>query len=703
MDGTSNFEQLDAKIAYLNEEGRSLVERAYCFAAEQHEGQLRASGEDYIIHPVQVAIILAEMFCDSVVIATALLHDVLEDTNTNYEELVYNFGREVANLVSGLTKLAKFGTLSVKEQQAKNFSKMILAVSEDIRIILVKLADRLHNMRTLSNLRLNKRKRIAQETLDIYAPIANHLGLYEIGRELELLAFIALFPLRYKTLKKESDQLIKAFIPTQQMLLKQLDELLSLNCRSFLIKQELRSIYKIYVKMLHNRTSLEDNLNLANFRIVLDDQEDCYAILGKIHGEFKPIPGKFKDYIAIPKLNGYRALHTEVLGPNGTIIKLKICNQTMERIAVYGIAAYWMFKRQENFSYNFYMKAKDWVVHLLELQNYGSTSLREFFDNVRGNLYSEKIYVFTPEGKSVVLANGSIVLDFAYALGCELGNTCVAAEVNHRLVDIFAVLDNGAVVKIITNKNVNPDLRWLSLVRTNLARRNIKKFLSKLARETLIENGEKLLSEYLDKFGYTLKDFKPDFYRKISFSMKEIYYKIGRGDLLPTVVSYQLINLAKGYTANKVKVLSNINNIPLKFSRCCYPIPGDRIGGYFTSNFGIDVHSYYCPVFNRLWHNNPQLILETHWDSEHLNEKFHTILSFEILNQAQYLNLVERTILEQHGEIKKTFYSKEYLQGYVLVTLLILVKGVTHLEKIIKKLEQIPTVEEVVRKDHYYG
>ncbi len=703
MDDTSNFGQLDAKLSYLNNDQRSLVERAYCFASAQHDGQLRASGEDYIVHPLQVALIVADMFCDSATIVVALLHDVLEDTDTDYQELVYNFGEEIANLVDGLTKLSKFKFLSQKEKQAKNFSKTFLAISQDIRIIIVKLADRLHNMRTLGGLNLKKRKRIAKETLDIYAPIAGHLGLYKIRRELEFLAFVVLFPLKCKTLEKESNKLITGFLSTKIRIEKQLSDILSKNCvlNDFSVQQEIRSIYEIHIRMTHNHNFLEENLNLANFRIVLNDKEDCYRILGRIHNAFKPIPGKFKDYIAIPKVNGYRALHTSVLGEDGTIINLMICNKTMEKIALYGIASCWMFNKKDDFHCAVYSAAKDWIINLLKFQNYNGNS-KEFFDNVRENLYSDKIYVFTPKGKIVVLARGSIVLDFAYALRRDIGNTCVAAEVNHRLVDIFTVLENGMVVKIITNSHVTPDPRWLSLVRTNLARHKIKLFLSKLTDGSLIELGKKLLSEILEKFGYSLNDFSKEFYDKIGISIKSVFRNIGKGNLFPMVVGYQLINLSKGCVSEK-KVLSNISNIPLKFSRCCHPIPGDKIGGYFTSNFGIDVHSYYCPVFKRLWHNNPQLVLNVNWESERIDGEFHAIVSFEILNQDGYLKLVSKIVQEQQGEIKKIFYSKEYLEGYILVTLGILVKNVAHLEKIIMKLEQIPTVEEVIRKNHYYG
>src|SRR5216684_4368312 len=535
---------LDKLEAYLSPAQVERVREAYEFGAEKHHGQKRVSGEPYITHPVAVADILADLRLDADTLVAAILHDVIEDTPTAKAEIASMFGQVVADLVDGVSKLDQIQFKNRQEAQAESFRKMLLAMVRDIRVIMVKLADRMHNMRTLGVMPPVKRRRSARETLEIYAPIAERLGLYAVKLELEDLGFRALYPYRYKVLERE----LKRARGNQKEFVAKIAE----TFKGTLKKAEItggvegreKHLYSIYRKMKNKHISLNEMVDVYGFRIVVDTPDTCYRALGPLHSVFKPMPGRFKDYIAIPRVNGYQSLHTTLFGPNGVPIEAQIRTEDMHRVAESGIAAHWKYKASEGAGSMQQERTREWISNLVELQEDGSSE--EFLESVKVDLFPDKVYVFTPKGEILRLPSGATVVDFAYSVHTDIGNRCVAAKVDRRLTPLRTVLRNGQTVEIITAKGAMPNPSWVNFVVTAKARSAIRHYLKSLRRTEAIALGQRLLNQALGEFRVSLDDVTPEAQAAAlgELGMKdldELYENIGLGERLAPLVARRLL------------------------------------------------------------------------------------------------------------------------------------------------------------------
>ncbi|MGB5537585.1 MAG: RelA/SpoT family protein, partial [Thiogranum sp.] len=597
---------LDLLESYLETEQVREIYRAYLFGAEAHEGQTRVSGEPYIYHPIEVAHILAEMRMDAESIIAGILHDVIEDTGTLKETVTSEFSKDVAELVDGVSKLTQIKFESQAEAQAENFRKMILAMVRDIRVILVKLADRLHNMRTLGVMRSDKRRRIARETLEIYAPIANRLGMNQVRLELEELGFAALYPMRYRVL---SDAVKKARGNRKEILNKielaiqqRLDEE-QLSCR--LLSRQ-KHLYSLYKKIRDRVGSFTEVFDVYAFRVIVDSVDTCYRVLGKMHNLYKPVPGKFKDYIAIPKTNGYQSLHTVLFGPYGVPIEVQIRSEDMERVAEVGIAAHWLYKSSEKAgSNNAQTRAREWLRELLEMQRNAGNSL-EFLESVKIDLFPDEVYVFTPAGDILELPRGATAVDFAYAVHTDVGNTCIAAKIDRRLAPLRTPLLNGQTVEVITATGAHPNPAWLNFVSTAKARSNVRHYLKNLQNDEATELGQRLLDKALHNINSALADIQDQPFDQVmaecGFKSREsLYADIGLGNRMAMLVARRLVPVEEGSEEktretghSKPLAIRDTEGMVVHFARCCRPIPGDAIVGFISSGRGLVIHTETC-------------------------------------------------------------------------------------------------------------
>ncbi|NTV10036.1 MAG: bifunctional (p)ppGpp synthetase/guanosine-3',5'-bis(diphosphate) 3'-pyrophosphohydrolase, partial [Zoogloea sp.] len=600
----SGFEHLIAHVStYLRPEDLERVTAAYHFADQAHRGQLRVSGDPYISHPVAVADILAGWHLDSQAICAALLHDVMEDTHVPKQELAARFGRVTAELVDGVSKLDKIEFQSQEEAQAENFRKMLLAMASDLRVILIKLADRLHNMRTLDFVRPDKRRRIARETLEIHAPIANRLGLNSLYRELQELGFRHLHPLRYRVLAKA---ILSARGNRREVVSKILGAIQE-RLPQWGIEAEVRGrekhLYGIYRKMAEKRLSFSQVLDIYGFRVIVPDVATCYRALGALHGLYKPVPGKFKDYIAIPKANGYQSLHTTLIGPFGTPVEVQIRTQDMNRIADSGVASHWLYKEDRTTLSDLQQKTHSWLQSLLELQSAAGNST-EFLEHVKVDLFPGEVYVFTPKGKILNLPRGSSAVDFAYAVHTDVGNRCVACRINGELAPLRTELRNGDQVEIVLAAHASPNPAWLSYVRSGKARAQIRHFLKNAQQEEAATLGERLLNQALRPHGLTLglvSTLAWDRYLR-EFTLrakKELMTDIGLGKRLPVIVARRLAEIQdqESGRADVVKprpagaiLIRGTEGLAVQLAKCCRPIPGDPIVGVIRKGQGLEVH-----------------------------------------------------------------------------------------------------------------
>ncbi len=574
---------------YLSSDQVNAVRRAYYYAEQAHDGQLRSSGEHYVTHPLAVATILAEMHMDHQSLMAAMLHDVIEDTGIPKEALVAQFGESVAELVDGVSKLTqmKFGTKA--EAQAENFQKMAMAMARDIRVILVKLADRLHNMRTLGALNAEKRRRIAKETLEIYAPIANRLGMNRIYAEFEDLGFKAMYPMRAARIQSA----VKSSRGNRKEIVQKIQESIA-HCleREGLpgeVSGREKHLYSIYQKMRGKRKAFTEIMDVYAFRIVVDKVDTCYRVLGAVHNLYKPFPGRFKDYIAIPKANGYQSLHTTLFGMHGVPIEIQIRTKDMEELANNGIAAHWLYKTEEDGRRNNHARARQWVKGLLELQQNAGNSL-EFIENVKIDLFPDEVYVFTPKGRIMELPKGSTPVDFAYAVHTDVGNTCIACRVNRRLAPLSQALESGATVEIICAPNTQPNPNWLNFVVTGKARTHIRHALKQQRREESVTLGARLLSKALDNLGVRYEDISEERFQALlkennQDERDDLLEDIGLGNRTAHVIARRLLSTEES-AANPLAtdgplVIRGTEGLVLNYARCCTPIPGDLIVGHF--------------------------------------------------------------------------------------------------------------------------
>src|SRR5436190_14117481 len=615
MAATAPLLRESERFVYLKPKDVARLEDAYRFSEAAHAGQTRQSGEPYISHPLAVAEILADWHLDGQTLMAALLHDVTEDTSVTKDEISDTFGKPVAELVDGVSKLDRIEFQSAEHVQAENFRKMLLAMARDVRVILIKLADRLHNMRTLGAVPPAKRRRIARETMEIYAPIANRLGLNALYHELQELAFAHLYPVRYRVLAKASKA---ARGNRREMISRTLDavkrKLAEGGIRAEVFGRE-KHVYSTYRKMIEKHLSFSEVHDIFGCRVIVADVPACYLTLGALHALYKPIPGKFKDYIAIPKANGYQSIHTDLIGPFGVPVEVQIRTAEMHRLAEAGVASHWMYKDDSDKLSELQKQTHRWLQSLLEIQNQ-SGDPQEFLEHVKIDLFPDEVYVFTPKGKILSLPRGATAVDFAYAVHTDIGNRCVAAKVNSELVPLRSELRNGDRVEIITASHAKPNPGWLQYVRTGKARSNIRHFLKTMQYEESAGLGERLLDQALHAVKGALGDVDDASWDRVvrdggARSKEELLADIGLGKRLPAVVARRLLKHADPREEGKASVtIRGTEGMAVQLASCCRPIPGDAIVGSIKKGQGLVVHQSECPSIVRSRKNEPDQWLD---------------------------------------------------------------------------------------------
>lgn len=705
---TLDFQRLRAQLAtYLRPEDLGRIESAYHFSAEAHKGQFRTSGDPYITHPVAVAEIVAGWHLDAQAIIAALLHDVMEDTHISKQTIAEQFGKTAAELVDGLSKLDKIEFRSQEEAQAENFRKMLLAMASDLRVILIKLADRLHNMRTLDFVRPAKRRRIANETLEIYAPIANRLGLNSVFRELQELSFQHKYPLRYRVLAKA----IRAARGNRRevvgRVLAQIEERLPQWGLQAEIQGREKHLFSIYRKMVEKNLSFSQVLDIYGFRVIVADIQSCYLTLGALHSMYKPVPGKFKDYVAIPKANGYQSLHTTLIGPFGTPVEIQIRTREMHHIAEAGVASHWLYKEDEKTLTELQQKTHSWLQGLLELQS-ASGEATEFFEHVKVDLFPGEVYVFSPKGKIFSLPKGSTPVDFAYLVHSDVGARCVACRINGDLMPLRTELRNGDQVEIITAAHASPNPAWLSYVRTGKARAQIRHFLKNAQHEESIALGERLLNQALRPHGLTLgqiSNFAWDrFLRDRGVrSRKEVFADIGLGKRLPAIVARRLSqaqdlesgrpDVIKPKPAGAILIRGS-EGIAVQLARCCQPIPGDPIIGTIRKGQGLEVHLHDCPVVAKLRGDRGRWI-DVEWEPGE-GRVFEVTIRVLSRNARGVLAKVATAIADEDSNIHNLTMDNE--QGiYTALQFTLEVRDRLHLARVMRSVRRVPEVVRIGR------
>ena len=687
--------------SYLKPEDVRQLQAAYEFSEAAHDGQFRRSGEPYISHPVAVASILAQWHLDSQALTAALLHDVMEDTTVTKGEISDRFGKMVAELVDGVSKLDKIEFESQEQAQAENFRKMFLAMARDVRVILIKLADRLHNMRTLDVMQPKKRARIARETLEIYAPIANRLGLNGLYRELQDLSFQNLYPNRYRVLRKA--------LETQRGNRKEVVEKIQEAIRARLEESGLdanvsgreKNLHSIYRKMQDKNLSFSKVLDIYGFRVVVRDIPSCYLALGALHGLYKPIPGKFKDYIAIPKGNGYQSLHTTLFGPFGSPIEIQIRTQEMHKLAEAGVASHWLYKSTDASLNELQRKTHQWLQSLLEMQSESADSA-EFLEHLKVDLFPDETYVFTPKGKIMSLPHGATCVDFAYAVHTDIGNRCVAAKVNHELVPLRTELKNGDRVEIITASHAKPNPSWLNFVVTAKARHHIRHFLKTMQYEESAHLGERLLAQAMAALGGNMRDLREADWDRLlkeagGKSRQEVLADIGLGRVLGVVIARKLLpHAGEGLpqSAGPV-VIRGSEGMALQFAKCCHPIPGDPIIGFIRKGRGMIVHTHDCPVIAKM-KREPEKWLDIEWAPE-TRKLFSVNVKLLVSNQQGVLAKVAAEISGNDSNIENVSVEPGDSAAYSNIHFTLQVHNRLHLAQIMRGLRRLPEVIRITR------
>jgi GTP diphosphokinase / guanosine-3',5'-bis(diphosphate) 3'-diphosphatase len=696
-----NAEQLFQEVSgFLKPEDVVQLRAAYVFAEEAHRGQFRVSGEPYITHPVAVTAILSGLHLDPQALVAALLHDVTEDTSITKSEIAGKFGKTVAELVDGVSKLDRIEFQSQQEAQAENFRKMLLAMSRDVRVMLIKLADRVHNMRTLDVMYAEKRRRIAQETLDIYAPIANRLGLHSIYQELQDQAFKFLYPNRYKVLAKAT----RAARGNRREVVGKTLEGIRRRLKEWHIDAEVhgreKHLYSIYSKMIEKSLSFSEVLDIYGFRVIVKDVAACYQALGALHGLYKPIPGKFKDYIAIAKANGYQALHTTLFGPFGTPIEVQIRTSEMHKIAQAGVASHWLYKSSDDSLNELQKKTHQWLQSLLELLSKTGDSV-EFLEHLKVDLFPDEVYVFTPKGKILSLPRGATAVDFAYAVHTDIGNRCVAVKINYELAPLRTELRNGDRVEIVTASHAKPNPAWLTFVVTGKARSNIRHYLRTMQYEESASLGERLLAQALGAMKAKIEDINAATWERLvketgAKSRREVLADIGLGKRLAVVVARRLI------APNEPQPEANpggpitirgTEGMAVQFARCCRPIPGDPIIGLIKKDQGLVVHTHDCPVIAKT-RTDPEKWIDVEWDPS-ITKPFEVSIKLVVANQQGVLAKVAAEIAEHGSNIEQVHMEGE--GAYTTMNFTLQVNNRIHLAHIMRGLRRIPEVVRIQR------
>lgn len=708
---------------YLNDKHIDLLKKAYQFAKKAHEGQVRKSGEEYIVHPVQVAGILVDLEMDPATIAGGFLHDVLEDTDVSFEDLKDNFSEEIALLVDGVTKLGKIKYKSKEAQQAENHRKMFVAMAKDIRVILIKLADRLHNMRTLSHLPEEKQRRIANETLEIFAPLAHRLGISTIKWELEDIALRYLNPQQYYRIvqlmrqkREQREKFIEQVIDEIKNQLKDVDIYAEISGRP-------KHIYSIYRKMVHQKKDFNEIYDLLAVRVIVKSIKDCYAVLGIIHTCWKPMPGRFKDYIAMPKPNLYQSLHTTVIGPQGEPLEVQIRTKEMHEIAEYGIAAHWAYKEGKNVKQEDMSRQLTWFREILEYQN-EEIDAEEFIETLKVDFFSDMVYVFTPKGDVIELPRGSVPLDFAYRIHTEVGNRTVGSKVNGKIEPLDYKLKTGDIVEIMTSKHsYGPSEDWLKITQTSQAKNKIKQFFKKQRRDENIRRGKEMVEQEIRNQGFNPKVVMTEeniqlALDRFSFqNVEDLYAAVGYQGLTAQQVANRITEKIKekekfndlesslkdvqqDYTFKQKKSsgpginVKGVDNLLIRISKCCSPIPGDEIVGFITRGRGVSVHRIDCPNISTEDENR---LIEVEWDSELQQQKSYSVdLEISGFDRHGLLNEILQLINETNTQITAVT-GRSDRNKIATINLTLLIHNVDHLKRIVDRIKQIRDVFTVQR------
>lgn len=697
-----------------------LVVKAFNFAEAAHEGQLRNSGEKFFIHPFNVALILADLNMDTATIIAGLLHDVIEDTNNSYEKIVEEFGTEIADLIDGVTKLKMLQYKTKQENQAENLRKMVLAMAKDIRVIIVKLADRLHNMRTLEYMTDEKKKEKALETLEIYAPLAHRLGISKIKWELEDLSLRYLDPDNYYDLvervakrRKERETYIETIMDTLRLKLEEVEIKGDISGRP-------KNFYSIYKKMVHQGKAFEQIFDLTAIRILVDNLKDCYGVLGIVHTLWKPLPGRFKDYIAMPKPNMYQSLHTTVIGPQGEIFEVQIRTWDMHRTAEYGIAAHWKYKEGATKGDSFDTKLT-WLRQLLEWQS-DSSDPKEFMETLKIDFFTDEVFVFTPKGDVINLPEGSTPIDFAYRVHTAVGNKCVGAKINSRIVPLNYKLQNGNIVEIITSANGSPSRDWLKIVKTNQAKSRIRQWYKLKDKDSNVIRGKEMLEKEIKKLGYKPSEIlKEEWIKNVSNklsinSIEDLYASLGYGNITLHQVIGRLkeyynelfkITDEKAYVEEKLQkaqqtkkprptqgiLVKGVDNIKIRFSKCCNPVPGDEIIGFITQGRGVSVHRTDCP--NIVSADGIERFIEVEWDIQK-NTSYNA--EIQVIGNDRSGLLAEIALKINDADIGLlSMNARTNKEKVVMINMTLEIKDVNQLSNLMIKIKKIKNIIDVYR------
>ncbi len=691
---------------YLNTEQVDSIIRAFHFGAGAHSGQIRRSGEAYICHPLSVAITLAEMHMDTQGIIAAILHDVIEDTPITKEQIVNEFSQEVADLVDAVTKLTQLDNKSRAEAQAENLRKMLLAMAKDLRVIIVKLADRLHNMQTLGVMPIEKKRRIAKETQEIYVPLASRLSMNSIRHQLEGLCLESIHPHRYKAIQqavKKARGNRREIVNTIESAIKK--KLTQTDLIFDVVGRE-KNIASIYKKMLRQKIRFSRVFDVYAFRIHCDQVDDCYRILGYIHNLYKPIPGKFKDYIALPKANGYQSLHTILISPYGVPIEIQIRTHEMHRLAESGIAAHWLYKSSNTSGEHARTRATEWLRDLLEIQKTAGDSL-EFIDNLKIDLFPQEVFVFTPQGNIIKLPRGATIIDFAYAVHTDIGSTCVSARIDNKLIPLQSQLENGMTVEVITASWARPNPLWLNHIITAKARSSIRNYLKNFQQQDAINLGHRLLDKELRSLNIKFDDISESRLMQLLEVMKmetvdELLEEIGLGNKMPILIAKRLsqedihaaIKLDDAKTEHAPLIIKGTEGMVITLAKCCHPIPGDHIIGFFNPGKGIVIHHHECRNSKGV-RNQQSSWIEVEWGQE-ISGDFSVELRIELLNQRGTLATITSTISSLDANIENvTIVDQDDKVSIDLITLA--VKDRVHLANIIRKLKKLFIILKITR------
>lgn len=704
----SQIDDLSAQIeTYLEPDQVKKVRRAYSFSAKAHEGQHRLSGEPYIQHPLEVARILAGMHMDHQTLVAAILHDVIEDTATAKEQIKREFGKGVAELVDGVSKLKQIEFDSYAEAQAHNFRKMLMAVAHDIRVILVKLADRLHNMRTLGALPPKKRRLIARETLEIYAPIAQRLGMNSIRLELEELGFAALHPMRNRVLSEQ----VKKARGHRKEIVNKIKNALKRRLQQEKLPAEIigreKHLYGIYKKMRNKGLSFAEVFDVYAFRIIVDTVDTCYRVLGTVHNLYKPVPGKFKDYIAIPKANGYQSLHTVLFGPYGVSIEVQIRTKEMDDVGEAGIAAHWLYKSGEGEKTTAHKRAREWLRGILEIQQTAGNP-EEFLEHVKVDLFPDEVYVFTPKGDIIELPRGATAVDLAYTIHTDVGNTCVGARIDRQLAPLSTPLSTGQSVEIITAPGARPNPVWLKFVVTAKARSTIRHYLKNLKHDEAIALGKRMLNLELKNFSLSFDDISP---RQLATALKsfnlndknELLEDLGLGKRMAPLVARRLapsprepwkLPWKRGSASTRPLFIKGTEGMVVSFPKCCYPIPGDPILGFASAGRGIVVHHQSCKNVAE-YRKEPEKWVNVEWETQ-VDRDFPAAIRMNVTNQRGVLATVAAAIADEGANIENV-EMQDRDDRYIRLSFVIAVRDRNHLARVMHKVRGVKHVSGINR------